>query len=123
MLQPRSWSFAANSSCDQPLFVRHFFTCGPTIFSVAFVTTTTLRNYRGSNVLTLTHCEQQKSCVQTLDGFTNVAGLHENWEIGTHQHPRILGVRGKPPSSSKFNFRSSSAKKPMRPIKGKKETH
>ena len=117
MLQPRNWSFVANSSWDQPFFVRHFFTCGPTKFSVAFVTIATLRNYRGSDVLTLTHHEKQKSCVQTLNGFTTVAGLHENREIGTHHCPRILGVRGESLLPSKFNLCCPSAEKSTRPRK------
>ncbi len=38
IFQPRSWSFVARTSCDQPFFSRHFFTCGPTRFNADFVT-------------------------------------------------------------------------------------
>jgi hypothetical protein len=51
-LHPRSWSFVAKASCDQPFFTRHFLTCGPIKFNAAFVTATTVKESRKNAVLT-----------------------------------------------------------------------
>ena len=39
MFQPRSWSLAARTSCDQPFFLRHLRTCWPTKFMGGVITT------------------------------------------------------------------------------------
>jgi hypothetical protein len=58
--QPRSWSFVARNSCDQPFFARHFFTCGPIRFN-AFVTERTVREPNETCVLAPTQ-SRESSC-------------------------------------------------------------
>lgn len=43
MFQPRNWSFVAKTSCDQPFFMRRFFTCAPIKFFGMSVTGTDVK--------------------------------------------------------------------------------
>jgi hypothetical protein len=61
--QPRSWSFVARNSCDQPFFTRHFFTCGPIRFN-AFVTARTVREPNGNYVLASTQARESSCATQ-----------------------------------------------------------